>query len=80
MAVRVFAEQSLKMWLGQKCFLGDNNNRCGETKLEPHQNLMIFSESVSSFEKIYSRAGQLYEVLKPHCRMQVRQELHMNKL
>jgi hypothetical protein len=29
------------------------------TKLEPHQNLVIISESVSSCEEIYSRAGQL---------------------
>ena len=36
------------------------------TKLEPHQNLMIISESVSSCKKIYSRAGQLYELLKLH--------------
>lgn len=50
------------------------------TELEPHQNLMIISESVSSYEKIYSRAGQLYELLKPHHRKQLRQELHINKL
>jgi hypothetical protein len=50
------------------------------TKLEPHQNLMIIGESVSSCTKIYSMAGQLYELLKPHHRNQVRQEMHINKL
>jgi len=50
------------------------------TKFEPHHNLMIISESVSSCEKIYSRVGQLYELLKPHHRKQVRQEMHINKL
>jgi len=82
-AVCVFAEQSLKMWLGQKMLplvtTITDVVRLG-TKLEPHQNLMIFSESVSSCEKIYSRAGQLYELLKPHHRKQVRQELHINTL
>jgi len=50
------------------------------TKLEPHKNLMIISESVSSCEKIYSRAAQIYKLLKPYRRKQVRQEMHINPL